>query len=245
MKNKKINIAVYGASGRMGQEILRTTKENISFADFNPIIGITRKKIDTGFDVSHPDLEKSLSKQLQNDIDVIIDFSLPESFDYVLRSALKLQKPLVTGVTGLSENQHKKLKTAAKKIPILWSSNMSIGVLVLTEAIASLARAEGFDLQIEEIHHKHKKDKPSGTAKTLQSKLIQHAGTKKINEPIAIRGGGIVGIHKVYGFSDSEYLCFEHQALNRRVFAEGALRAARWLSKQKNGMYTLSDILKK
>ncbi|WP_374029484.1 4-hydroxy-tetrahydrodipicolinate reductase [Bdellovibrio bacteriovorus] len=125
---------------------------------------------------------------------------------------------------------------------MLWSSNMSLGVAVLNEALKSLSAISHFDFQIEELHHNKKKDKPSGTAITLQENLEKAVG-RELPEALAIRGGGIFGVHKIYAMSDEEVLTFEHTALNRTVFAKGAVQAAEWLVKQKPGLYQIRDVL--
>jgi 4-hydroxy-tetrahydrodipicolinate reductase len=119
---------------------------------------------------------------------------------------------------------------------------MSLGVAVLKKAIRLFTHLDDFDFQIEEFHHNKKKDRPSGTAIALQEELQKTIPKKKLPEPLVVRAGGIFGIHKVYAVSDEEMLCFEHQALNRRVFAKGAVRAGLWLSKQRPGSYELEDI---
>ena len=121
---------------------------------------------------------------------------------------------------------------------------MSLGVAVLNQALELCSQLEGFDFQIEEFHHKRKKDNPSGTAITLQENL-EKATERKLPPPIGMRGGGLFGIHKVWAFSEEEALLFEHQALNRAVFARGALKAARWLSQQEPGLYGMKDVLQK
>lgn len=176
-------------------------------------------------------------------VDIWIDFSSPEALKDTLKRAAANKKPVVCGTTGFGRKEKKLLAKYSHEIPILWSSNMSLGVAVLNEAIKVLSAISHFDFQIEEIHHSKKKDKPSGTAITLQENLEKAVG-KKLPEALAIRGGGVFGVHKVYSMSDEEVLTFEHSALNRTVFARGAVRAAEWLIKQrKPGLYAMSDVL--
>ena len=119
---------------------------------------------------------------------------------------------------------------------------MSMGIHILLNALNSLEGSVGFDFQIEEFHHRYKKDKPSGTALLLQNKLATIVG-KKLQTPVSIRGGGIFGIHKVWAMAEAETISFEHQALHRQVFARGAVQAAIWLSQQKPGLYSLQNLL--
>ena len=119
---------------------------------------------------------------------------------------------------------------------------MSLGVAVLTEALEVFSKISQYDFQIEEFHHNRKKDRPSGTAKSLQEKL-EHSVGRKLPEPVSIRGGGIFGVHKVHAMAEEEHLVFEHIALNRAVFARGAVEAAQWLCSKKKGFYSMRDVL--
>ncbi len=232
---KKINVAVLGANGRMGVEIshlLFTSK------DFSAALAYSRHNSVEGYKQS----TKSLDKKKFKNIDVIIDFTQPEFFSEALSLAAELKIPIVSGTTGIGSEQQKKIKMASKKTAVLWAPNMSLGVAVLSKALGVFTKLKGFDFQIEEFHHKHKKDKPSGTALFLQKKLDEVVGQKN-PEPLAIRGGGIFGVHKVYALSDCETIEFTHSALNRTVFAQGALTAARWIVGKKPGNYAMRDVL--
>lgn len=219
----------------MGQEIARLLEED---PGLTPYAGVDRSGRASGFEVVLPSFEgPGLEK-----VDLWIDFSLPTAFDGILDHCIKNKKPLISGTTGLSEKQKKRLLSASKKIPLLWSSNMSLGVAVLAEALGVFSKLKGFDFQIEEFHHRRKLDKPSGTALTLQEVLKSAVGPG-VPEPLAIRGGGVFGVHKVWAFSEEETLMFEHQALNRAVFARGALTAAQWIHGKKPGLYRIRDVL--
>lgn len=220
----KIKIGVIGASGRMGQEIQSVISENQNLENYCPV--------DRGQD---PGAKAS-------EVDVWIDFSSPEALSKNLEWAVNNQKAFVCGTTGFSDEQFRLLESAAKKIPVLWSSNMSMGVAVLNEALKALSAIADFDFQIEEIHHSRKKDKPSGTAITLKQNL-EKVLNKSIPDTLAIRGGGVFGVHKIFAMSDEEVLTFEHTALNRTVFAKGAVKAATWLVTQKPGLYQIRDVL--
>lgn len=233
----KLKIAVIGASGRMGQELAKVIAESKTA---EASVGVVRQGKAQGFSLSMNKLDGKLADKA----DVVIDFSTLENFENVLSFCAKEKIPLVTGTTGLGEKEKKALKKYSEKTPILWSPNMSLGVAALKEALKALGHLEGFDFQIEELHHNKKKDNPSGTALFLQDELVKQT-KKKIPSPIGIRGGGIFGVHKVWAMSESEVLCFEHQALNRKVFAEGAFKAALWLAKQKAGLYELKNVIAK
>ncbi|WP_413569155.1 4-hydroxy-tetrahydrodipicolinate reductase [Bdellovibrio sp. HCB117] len=222
---KKIKVGVIGPAGRMGKEIVGVIDSNPRCEVFYPL------NRDDKFDAKK-------AKQ----VDVWIDFSSPDALKDVLKRAAEHKTPVVCGTTGFSKKEKDLLAQYSKKIPVLWSSNMSLGVAVLNETLKNLSAISHFDFQIEEIHHNRKKDKPSGTAITLQENLEKAVG-KKLPEALAIRGGGVFGVHKVYSMSDEEVLVFEHSALNRTVFAKGAVMAAEWLVKQKPGLYQIRDVL--
>lgn len=233
---KKISVAVFGASGRMGQEMaaLMAQSQNLS-----PALGVCKEGKAEHF---HKVVKKLDEKDFKN-IDVIIDFSIADAFQEILEFSVKNKIPFVSGTTGINDKAQKSLQLAGKSIPVLWAPNMSLGVATLEKALEALAALPHFDFQIEETHHRHKKDKPSGTALLLQRKLEKVLG-RKLPEPLALRGGGVFGVHQVQVMGDNETLTFEHRALNRKLFAEGALTAARWLTGQKKGLYTLQDVLK-
>lgn len=220
----KTKIGVIGASGRMGKEIQKVISETPQLENFCPI----DRSEDPGAAASQ--------------VDVWIDFSSPEALNKNLERALASKKPFVCGTTGFSEEQYQLLEKASEQIPVLWSSNMSMGVAVLNEALKVFSAISDFDFQIEEIHHNKKKDKPSGTAITLKQNL-EKVLNRSIPETLAIRGGGVFGVHKIFAMSDEEVLTFEHTALNRTVFAKGAVKAAIWLSSQKPGLYQIRDVL--
>lgn len=222
---RKIKIGLIGASGRMGKEIGQVIHQSSNSELYYPI-----------------SRDEKVDKVKSTSVDVWIDFSTPEAFSEIVKVAIKNKTPLVSGTTGFNAKQKQLLVKASASIPILWSSNMSMGVAVLNEAIRSFSAISDFDFQIEEIHHNKKKDSPSGTAITLQENLKKVIG-KKIPEPISIRGGGVFGIHKVYAMSDEEIITFEHNAINRTVFAKGAVMSAIWIVGKKTGLYEIRDVL--
>ncbi|MFP5518634.1 MAG: 4-hydroxy-tetrahydrodipicolinate reductase [Bdellovibrionia bacterium] len=230
-----MRILVVGASGRMGQEIHKVSRQH--YKDYS-LMGVAR----SGSAEHYVRVEKSILTYDPAEFDVIVDFSLQEAFADTVKLATIKKRPLVSGVTGLAPQELDLLKQASKEIPVLWSSNMSLGIAVLKKALSAFAPISDFDFQIEEFHHNKKRDNPSGTALTLQEEL-NHV-TKKTNPtPIGIRGGGIFGIHKVWAMSEEETLCFEHQALSRSVFAKGALTCAKWLKDKELGLYSINDVL--
>jgi 4-hydroxy-tetrahydrodipicolinate reductase len=232
---KKLKIGLVGASGRMGQEITAIFQEKNEVELF---LAICRTTSLAEFIYTRETPSCAEAKE----VDVWIDFSSPETLSALLKVAKKNKTPVVTGTTGLTTSQFKALKQASLLIPILWSSNMSLGVAVLTEALEVFQQISQFDFQIEEFHHIRKKDKPSGTAKSLQLRLEEVVG-RSLPEPLAIRGGGIFGIHKVHAMSEEEHITFQHTAMNRAVFARGAVLAAHWLCSKKKGYYRMRDVL--
>ncbi|QDK36141.1 4-hydroxy-tetrahydrodipicolinate reductase [Bdellovibrio sp. NC01] len=222
---KKLKIGLVGVNGRMGKEIQAVLAQSSEAELFYPLL--RDEKLDS----------KKAAK-----VDVWIDFSSVEFFPEVLKLAAKNKTPVVCGTTGFTSKEKALLPKYGKQIPLLWASNMSMGVVVLNEALKVFSAISNFDYQIEEIHHNRKKDKPSGTAITLQENLEKAVG-RELPEPLAIRGGGVFGVHKIFAMSDEEVITFEHSALNRTVFAKGAVRAAVWLAKQKPGQYQIRDVL--
>jgi 4-hydroxy-tetrahydrodipicolinate reductase len=175
-------------------------------------------------------------------VDLVIDFSNPKGSGQALRWALENLKPIVSGTTGLSKLELREFTKAAKKIPVLYSANMSLGVAVMSAMIQSFRAVPDWNFQIDEVHHIHKKDRPSGTALLLQTALVKAVG-RKLPEPNSIRGGGVPGIHRVWAMGPEENLILEHTAFKRAVFARGALAATRWLfDKNEPGLYDLSHL---
>ncbi|MDJ0908350.1 MAG: 4-hydroxy-tetrahydrodipicolinate reductase [Woeseiaceae bacterium] len=181
------------------------------------------------------------------DADVVIDFSLPEATTQIATESARQQKPLVCGVSGLDAIETGALRAAAEKTPVLYDRNMSFGIAVLDVAIRDVGRSlsDGFDIRIEETHHVHKKDAPSGTALKLGESLID-VGAAETQEDIdyhSEREGEVPGDHSIVFESATERLEFRHSVTTRDVFAEGALRAAIWLAGQPPGWYSMRDVL--
>lgn len=208
-------IFLFGGSGKMGKELS-------SLIEADPALVSTNKIEDS---------------------DVVIDFTNHEVFSKNLELSLKNKKPFVSGTTGLSEKQFSELQTASSSIPVLWASNMSLGICVLNQMLEQLKNISEYDFYIEETHHIHKKDSPSGTALTIKKNLESSIG-KPVSETLALRGGGVFGQHRVIALGPEETLTIQHDALNRTVFARGAIKSAKWIMDKKQGHYSISDVLK-
>jgi 4-hydroxy-tetrahydrodipicolinate reductase len=195
-------------------------------------------------------------------VDVVIDFSTPLATAAHAALCAKAGVALVTGTTGLCEVERGALLAAAKKVPVVWAPNMSVGVQVLSLAVQEAARrlGEGWDREVLEIHHKLKKDAPSGTALKLAEDAAGALGLSKEKLRFArsgltgerpegeigvqsLRGGEVVGEHTVFFFGEGERLELKHCAQSREQFAKGALRAARWLQAKPAGLYSMGDVL--
>lgn len=228
-------IAIVGITGRMGREIRVLAVE----AGFWVTTGVSGSASDV---IEGVEVVDRVDRLDTSKIDVVIDFSLPEITNDVIAWCVRARKPLVSGVTGLTESQKAAFMVAGQEIALLWAPNMSLGIAVMARMLAELRHLDGFDFQIEELHHGRKKDKPSGTALFLQERL-KAAVQAPVPQPLAIRGGGIFGIHRTWAMGEEETITIEHMAMNRRVFARGALRAAQWILKKAPGLYRMDDVL--
>ena len=254
---KKINLAITGCMGRMGRQIIKSAKNNKNFA----IKALTENRsVNTkinGINISLNN-ENALKKA-----DVIIDFTAPKCTFEVLKIASKLKKKVIIGTTGFTKREESLIKNFSKKIPILKAGNMSLGInllMYLTE-ITSASLGNSYLSKVFEIHHKHKKDYPSGTAlmlgkgiavgknknfykligkKFLNKKTFPYS--KKINFN-SIRKGEIIGEHEVKFSSGKEIITLNHEAFDRALYSEGALTAAKWLNKKKPGLYSMRNLL--
>ena len=254
---KKINLSITGCMGRMGQQLIKSSKSNNNFK----LVSLTENiKIDKKFNGINPEpnTEKAFEKT-----DLIIDFTIPKCTIEVLKIASKLKKRIVIGTTGFTQKEEKIIKNFSKKIPILKAGNMSLGVnllMYLTE-ITSKSLGDNYLSKIFEIHHKHKKDYPSGTALMLgkgiadgkNKDLYNLIGKKFLNKKNfpygkkinfnSIRKGEIIGEHEVKFSSGKEIITLNHEAFDRRLYSDGALTAAKWLMKKKPGLYSMRDLL--
>ena len=252
-----IRVGVFGANGRVGKLILEDLKgtNGISLGSV-----FVRKELDFSIDPSV--LVTTDVNSFLNGCDIVIDFSLPEACEVLLEAAIKHPKPLVIGTTGLNTHQLNLLKQASELMPVLYATNMSLGVALLNKLVYQASAAlEGFDIEIVEMHHKHKKDAPSGTALTLAESAakgrdldldkVRVSGrdgnigerTKDEIAVMALRGGDIVGRHTVGFYNDGEFIELNHTATSRNTFSKGAIRAASWLVDKEVGLYSISDCL--
>jgi len=264
-----IRLAMAGALGRMGRTILgMALKDTKNFritgaleaagrseigADIGPFLGVSPIGVEVSSDV------KAILKRS----DVLIDFTSFSAARSNLAAALQTGTGYVLGTTALPDSVLTKLKTASKKIPIVQSPNMSIGVNLLFKLseLAASVLDESYDLELMEIHHRQKKDAPSGTAMKLLE-VVAHARGKNLKKDavygregdvgarprgeigsFALRGGDVVGDHTVYFFGDGERIELTHKASSREAFAKGALAAAKFVAKRKNGLYDMSQVL--
>lgn len=226
---KKIEVGLFGSSGRMGREIQSLIKDRPDFR----LSSVGSRDKDSLF--------KSGSSQK---LDLWIDFSSDLGFQKILDHCVREELPLLSGTTGLSQKSKKSLDLAAKKIPIFWSSNMSLGVFVLRSMIPNLESVRLWDFEILEIHHKEKKDKPSGTAINLWEDL-KELTQEELDPPISVRRGFIFGEHQIRAFGPHEEIEITHRAYSRRPFAEGALDFSRLLLGRPPGLYGVSSFLNK
>lgn len=231
--SQKIKIGVIGAGGRIGRELLALIQNSSTCI---AAVGVGRKSEGFTENIVSP-------KEINGEaVDVLIDFSSPEMFLETLAICIEKKIPLVSGTTGISDLHHSKMKELSASSPVLWAPNMSLGIAILKNSLKVFKAARHFDFQVEEWHHRHKKDSPSGTAIFIQNEL-EKVIEKKCPPTMVMRGGGIYGVHKVYAASDEELIQFEHTAINRTVFARGALVAAQWLKNHKSGLYTMDDVI--
>jgi 4-hydroxy-tetrahydrodipicolinate reductase len=254
---KKINLAISGCLGRMGQQLIKSSKNNKNFK----LTALTENKA-TNKRVSGIKLNINTEQVFKN-TDVIIDFTVPTCTLDILKIASKLKKRLVIGTTGFNQKEELLIKKFSKTIPILKAGNMSLGVnllMYLTE-IASKSLNDEYLSKVFEVHHKHKKDYPSGTALMLgkgiadgkNKNLYNLIGKKFLNKKYfpygkkinfnSIRKGEIIGEHEVTFSSGKEIIKLNHEAFDRALYSDGALTAAKWLINKKPGLYSMRDLL--
>ena len=254
---KKINLAITGCMGRMGQQLIKSANKNKSFK----IVSLTEnRKISKRISGIKPELNSFNAFKKAN---IIIDFTVPKCTLEIIKIAAQQKKRVVIGTTGFTKKEENVIKKFSKKIPILKAGNMSLGVnllMYLTE-ITSKSLGENFLSKIYEVHHKYKKDYPSGTAlmlgrgiangkkkdfyKLLGRKYLNKKSfpyNKKININ-SIRKGDVIGEHEVAFSSGKEIVKLNHESFDRALYSEGALAAAKWLFNKKPGLYSMRDVL--
>lgn len=235
-----VKIGVSGARGRMGQRLIALARED---KGFQVVFGLERK--------DHPDNGKTIdgvtigdSRELISKCDCLIDFSTPlataENISYLVR----FKKCGVIGTTGLEEAEQGKIKEASRIIPIIFAPNMSVGVNLLFRLLKEAAKIlKGYKVTIEEAHHIHKKDAPSGTAKKIAQVINSQGFDIGVEDIKTKRAGEIVGDHKVTFESEFDRIELGHSAKTRDIFAQGALVAAKWIVKKSPGLYSMEDVL--
>ena len=254
---KKINLTITGCMGRMGQQIIKSSKKNKKFK----LISLTEsKKINKKILGIKPDLNND---EAFKKTDVIIDFTVPKCTLNVLKIASKLKKRVVIGTTGFTKREEDLIKKFSRKIPILKAGNMSLGInlLIYLTEIASKSLGRNFLNKIYEVHHKHKVDYPSGTALMLgkgiadgkNKNFYSLIGKKYLNKKTfpysdkvnfnSIRRGEVIGEHEVSFSSGKEIIKLNHESFDRALYSEGALAAATWLITKKPGLYSMRDLL--
>jgi len=260
----KPKLVVVGAVGRMGKRILSLAADAGEF----DIVGAVERQ-------DHPDIGKdaglvaaagkinvNLDSVFPGNADIAVDFSQPAAADSTVDYCVKNGVALVLGTTGLSDEQHGRIKAASEKIPVIYGTNMSVGMNVLFTLVGKVASMLGddYDIEIVEQHHRFKKDAPSGSALTLAKNICSATGRdfpgcvthgrsgkdalrqKGAIGVHAVRAGDITGVHSVIFSTLGETVTLNHTAHSRDGFARGALRAAKWLIGRKPGLYSMAEV---
>lgn len=252
-------IAVTGAGGRMGTEVIEAAAErdNVTVA-----FAANRSPVDpvSGVDVETLATPSAITDTLRSaDPDVLVDFTGPESAVVYAEACAETGVPLVTGTTGFTDDELDRLRTASESVPVLKASNFSRGVAALRGAVRAAAAAlPGYDVEVTETHHNGKRDAPSGTAKSIlddvesvRTDLDHRVHGREGDAPRepgdigvhARRAGDVTGEHEVLFAGNSETVALTHRAGDRGVFAAGALDAADWLVDRDSGWYTFTDVV--
>ena len=254
---RKISLAITGCMGRMGKQLIKSAIRDKAFK----IVSLTEnRRINKKILGIKPEIN---SKNAFKSANVIVDFTIPKCTLEILKIAVKQKKKVVIGTTGFTRKEENFIKNLSKKIPILKAGNMSLGVnlLIYLTEIASRSLGKNFLSKIYEVHHKHKKDYPSGTALMLgkgiatgkDKQLNNLLGKKYLNKKTfpygkkinfnSIRKGEVIGEHEVSFSSGKEIVTLNHESFDRTLYSEGALAAAKWLINKKPGLYSMRDLL--
>ena len=252
-----IRVGVFGANGKVGKLLLEDLKNTPDMS-----VSTVYVRNELHFSVDPSILITMNMKSFLKACDIVIDFSLPDASEKLFEAAIETPRPLVIGTTGLNPHQLNLLKSASEKMPVLYATNMSLGVALLNKLVYQASAAlKDFDIEIVEMHHKHKQDAPSGTALTLSQSAARardldiekvrisgrdgNIGKRSKDEisVMALRGGDIVGRHTVGFYNDGEFLELNHTATSRNTFSKGAIRAGKWLSQKQAGLYSIADCL--
>ncbi|WP_456431855.1 4-hydroxy-tetrahydrodipicolinate reductase [Nitratifractor sp.] len=250
-------IGILGATGRMGAHLIKNVLED-------PDLELAAVHV---YDELKGELPSSVLvtnsiPRLLEASDAVIDFSAPEATQELCEAAMHTPRALVIATTGLSPHQQNLIAEAAKEMPVLYASNMSAGIALLKKLVETVAATlDDFDIEIVEMHHRHKVDAPSGTALTLAEHAAKGRGldldkvrisgrdgrigprSKDEIAVMALRGGDIVGRHTVGFYNDGEFIELTHVATSRETFSKGAIRAAKWLAGREAGLYSINDAL--
>lgn len=252
-----INVGIHGGTGRVGRLLIENLK-----GDENAKVSVVHAIEEIDFTIDESIMITNDTTVMLENCDVVIDFTLPNGTESLLEAALKTPKPLVIGTTGLSKHQLNLLDEVARNMPVLYATNMSLGVAILNKLAALASKAlSDFDAEIVEQHHRYKKDAPSGTALTLAEHVAKARGLDLDNVRVsgrdgnigerskdeiavmALRGGDIVGRHTAGFYNDGEFIELNHTATSRDTFAKGAIKASKWIVSQKSGLYNITDCL--
>jgi 4-hydroxy-tetrahydrodipicolinate reductase len=259
-----MKIGIIGCSGRMGQTLLKEVLTNQNCT----LVGATSHKIELiGHDIAEILNTRDTGIKVTDNIeelcknsDAIIEFTTPTNSLKVAGIVAKHGRALISGTTGFSDAEYAKLKSLARDIAIVWSANMSIGVNILLKLInqAHHALNDDFDVEIVEMHHRNKKDSPSGTALLMAEAIDQfkdssnyifnrHGVSNARGEGeigfSSLRGGSVIGDHTIIFAGESERIELTHRAEDRSIFAKGAIRAALWAKDKAPGFYSMQDVL--
>jgi 4-hydroxy-tetrahydrodipicolinate reductase len=256
-----VPVIIMGANGRMGATLTRMAKSDPGLILAGLVERTERQK---GLEIFGCPVVDDVQKALDVPGAVVVDFTAPAVTLATAAKAAERSVPVVVGTTGLNRDEVEELRRLAGKTPVFWAPNMSVGVNALLRCLPELVRILGddYDLEVMEIHHKHKKDAPSGTALKLAECLAQ-ARERELDEigtfsrhgiigerpqgeigVQTLRGGDVVGDHTVYCLGPGERIEITHRAHSRETFASGALRAAKWIGSQQPGpLYTMADML--
>jgi len=240
-----INVCIPGISGKMGLEIAKLILSESSAMSLSA--AITRKPksqvnkyISIDKNIITSDIDEGISKS-----DVCIDFTRPENTMLLLEKCIKYNKKLVIGTTGFTESQILKIKDASNNIAILKASNMSIGInlcLKLVEKISSII-GDISDIDIIEHHHKHKVDMPSGTSLSFEEVIKKNIENPKDVKHHCLRVGNVIGDHMIKFTLENESIEINHKSFDRKIFAEGAVLASKWINDKNKGLYGMNDVL--
>lgn len=247
---------ILGATGRVGQILVNIIKNS------DDSIGAVMFEGEQTINFDKDTVITNDARVLLENSDIVIDFSAPKATEMLLEEAINLPKPLVIATTGLNDHQKNLMIEASKKAPILYATNMSLGVAILNKLVSIVSeKLKDFDIEIVEQHHRYKVDAPSGTALTLAESCAKardldlkevivtgrsgHVGPREKDEigVFALRGGDVVGRHTVGFYNEGEFLELNHTATSRETFARGAIKVSKWLINQEPGLYSINDAL--